>query len=509
MRPRQRFLSDFAIQRVFTNEQEMSESRKLLKEYASSRSEPPFRELVERYVNLVHSAAVRLASGDTHLAEDVTQIVFADLAAMAPKLPQGVLLGGWLHQHTCFVTNRTLRTERRRRIRERQAAEMNSQQDHTEANLARIAPILDEAIGRLGTSDRTAIILRYFEQYDLRSVGEALGTTEDAAQKRMDRALEKLHVLLKHRGATLSAAALGTALATEAVTAAPAGLAGSVAGAALAAAGGGTATGLKLLLSKLSGLSRAQTSFLCLAIAAGPVTWEWNVKRACLARAALAQSQLEVVREEAGQSAADLAQLRAEFARLDTAVAEAEKDSARYAEAARKLELLKEQVRGLLVGIASPWSTNQPYVRFPKATIKSLDPQHRPMAGFSELALEIYGITEAEKSPESVTKAQVPTIAASASAVTAPAPGAAGVDPFWAGCCRAGWWVLIGAFVVNVGCSFGAVVSGFRVKNTEEALKSLQDCAEGALANSQMLPAVPIPASPAGGGAPSAPNPGG
>ena len=228
----------------------MSESRKLLKEYVNSRSEPAFRELVERYVNLVHSVALRLAGGDTHLAEDVTQIVFADLAAMAAKLQEEVLLGGWLHQHTCFVTNRTLRTERRRRIRERQAAEMNSQQDHTEANLARIAPILDEAIGRLGTSDRTAIILRYFEHYDLRSVGEALGTTEDAAQKRLSRALEKLHVLLKHRGATLSAAALGTALATEAVTAAPAGLAGSVAAAALAnaAAGGGiTATLVKLM----------------------------------------------------------------------------------------------------------------------------------------------------------------------------------------------------------------------------------------------------------------------
>jgi hypothetical protein len=110
---------------------------------------------------------------------------------------------------------------------------MNSQQDHTEANLARIGPILDEAIGRLGTSDRTAIILRYFEQYDLRSVGEALGISDDAARKRVDRALEKLHVLLKHRGATLSAAALGTALASEAVTAVPAGLAGAVTAAAL------------------------------------------------------------------------------------------------------------------------------------------------------------------------------------------------------------------------------------------------------------------------------------
>jgi hypothetical protein len=152
-------------------------------------------------------------------------------------------------------------------------------------------------------------------------------------------------------------------------------------------------------LSKLLGLSRAQTSFLCLAIAAGPVTWEWNVKRVCLARAARAQSQLEVVREEAARSASDLGQLRAESARLDLSVAEAEKDSARYGEAARKLEALKGQVRALLAGTGSPWPANLPYVRVSKAIIRSLAPDNRPMGRMSELALELYGITMQEKAP--------------------------------------------------------------------------------------------------------------
>jgi RNA polymerase sigma factor (sigma-70 family) len=300
-RPLQSFLSDFTILRVFTNEQMMSESRELLNEYASSRSEPAFRELVERYVNLVHSVALRLAGGDTHLAEDVTQIVFADLAAMAPKLPERVLLGGWLHQHTCFVTKRTLRTERRRRIRERQAAEMNAQQDHTEANLARIAPILDEGIGRLGTSDRTAIILHYFEQYDLRSVGEALGTTEDAAQKRLSRALEKLHALLKHRGATLSAAALGTALATEAVTAAPAGLAGSVVGAALASVA--ARTGFSAALYKLAAMTKVQAgaigAIVLLGVAASVVVEHKTRAAQRVEDELLRQQWAELVRQQA------------------------------------------------------------------------------------------------------------------------------------------------------------------------------------------------------------------
>src|ERR1041385_5818916 len=226
----------------------MTDSQRFLAEYATNGSEAAFRELVSRYVDLVYSVALRLVEGDKHLAEDVAQTVFADLARKASTLPKNVMLGGWLHRHTCFVAAKTLRGERRRQIRERQAAEMNVQ-DHSEANLAHIAPILDEAINQLGDDDRTAILLRFFEQQDFRSVGQALDSNEDAARMRVNRALEKLHALLKHRGVTLSAAALGAALTTQAVTAAPAGLAVSISSAALAtvAGTGTTATLLKIM----------------------------------------------------------------------------------------------------------------------------------------------------------------------------------------------------------------------------------------------------------------------
>jgi DNA-directed RNA polymerase specialized sigma24 family protein len=58
---------------------------------------------VARYINLIYSAAVRLVDGDQHRAQDVTQTVFADLARMARALSSEVMLGGWLHRHTCFV----------------------------------------------------------------------------------------------------------------------------------------------------------------------------------------------------------------------------------------------------------------------------------------------------------------------------------------------------------------------------------------------------------------------
>ena len=199
----------------------MTDSQQLLADYVRNGSDEAFRELVTRYLALVYSTALRLVGGDTHRAEDVAQTVFVDLARKACTLPADVMLGGWLHRDTCFVASKTMRSERRRQSRERQAVEMNSSQDHSELALMHVAPLLDEAINRLGAEDRTAILLRFFEQRDLRSVGNALGSTEDAARMRVNRALEKLHSLLTHRGVTLSAAALGTVLTAEAVTAAP------------------------------------------------------------------------------------------------------------------------------------------------------------------------------------------------------------------------------------------------------------------------------------------------
>jgi RNA polymerase sigma factor (sigma-70 family) len=225
-----------------------SDAKMLLAAYANSGSEPAYREVVTRYLDLVYSTALRVVEGDAHLAQDVAQTVFLDLARKAGSLAGEVMLGGWLHQHARNVALTSMRGERRRQARERQAAEMNALEDHTESNLAQLAPVLDDAIGQLEADDRTAILLRFFEQYNLLSVGEALGTSEDAARKRVTRALDKLQVLLKHRGVSLSAAALGTILATEAVSAAPAGLALSIANSVLAnvAVGGFTLELLKL-----------------------------------------------------------------------------------------------------------------------------------------------------------------------------------------------------------------------------------------------------------------------
>jgi RNA polymerase sigma factor (sigma-70 family) len=228
----------------------MTDSQALLVEYSQNGSESAFRELVARYIDLVYSTALRKVGRDTHLAQDVTQMVFLQLARKARRVPPNVQLGGWLHGATCNVAATLRRTERRRQIREEEALQMNALHSDSTDRLEQVAPILDDAISQLANEDRVAILLRFFERRDFRSIGSALGSTEDAARMRVNRALQKLELILKQGGATISAAALGAALTAEAVAAAPAGLAATVAGSALAgvaAAGGITSSAFKLM----------------------------------------------------------------------------------------------------------------------------------------------------------------------------------------------------------------------------------------------------------------------
>ena len=245
-------------------------------------------------------------NGDLHLAQDVTQTVFADLSRLARSLSSDVMLGGWLHRHTCFVASKTMRAERRRVARERQAVEMNAIEDHSAANLALVAPVLDEAINQLNAEDRTAILLRYFEQQDFQSVGAALGSNEEAARKRVDRALGKLESHLKHRGVALSAVALGSTLAASAVSAAPVGLAVSISTIAIAGTAGSGLTTITIL--KIMSMTKLKVGIITAVVAAGvsiPCVMQHNT-----------QTKLNAANEALRQQTEQREQLSAENARL-------------------------------------------------------------------------------------------------------------------------------------------------------------------------------------------------
>ena len=211
-----------------------AEPQSLLREFVASRSEDAFHRIVQLHTPLVYNAALRVAHGDVHLAQDITQVTFSSLAQKAHSLSSTIILPVWLYRHACYTARHHLRSDRRRRARESAAALMNAPETSPQP-WSSIAPVLDDAMGSLSGPDRTALILRYFENQSLRSVGKSLGVTEDAAQKRVTRAIERLRISLTIRGITLSATVIANSVASEATAAAiPHGLAASLAKTALA-----------------------------------------------------------------------------------------------------------------------------------------------------------------------------------------------------------------------------------------------------------------------------------
>jgi len=241
----------------------MTGDSSLLRRFAADRSEEAFAEVVRRNLNLVYSAALR-KTGDAHLAEDVTQKVFALLARKAGALSRHPALVGWLYTTTHYTAAKTMRAERRRRNREQEAQLMQDliSAPAPAADWERLRPVLDDAMHRLNQRDREAILLRFFENRPFAEVGARQGVSENAARMRVDRALEKLYALLARQGVTSTTAALALLLADHAVVAAPAGLATTVSGVAVAGAaatGGGTFALWSLMSTPklLAGLSGA------------------------------------------------------------------------------------------------------------------------------------------------------------------------------------------------------------------------------------------------------------
>ena len=248
----------------------MSDSE-LLQSYSKDGSEAAFTELVVRYVDLVHSAALRQVGGDAHLAEDVTQSVFLDLARKASSLSRRPALVGWLYTSTRFAAANAVRSERRRQNREQQAFSMQQLTDPPPgADWDMLRPALDDAMHELSEADRVAILLRYFEGRQLAEVGAKLGLKEDAARMRVGRALEKLRGILAKRGVTTTVAALATTLGTQTIQAAPAGLAAAVSSTALA--GAAASAGSSLTLIKLITMTKLKVGIVAALLVAAAAT---------------------------------------------------------------------------------------------------------------------------------------------------------------------------------------------------------------------------------------------
>ena len=129
-------------------------------------------ELVGRYGGLVYSAALRQVR-DKHLAEDVTQAVFIVLVRKARSIRPDAVLAAWFFTVTRHACQNALRVERRRRYHETKKAALMHEQ-YLPADIEEGPhPLLIEAIAKLQQSDRSAVVLRYFQNRSHREIAEA------------------------------------------------------------------------------------------------------------------------------------------------------------------------------------------------------------------------------------------------------------------------------------------------------------------------------------------------
>lgn len=268
----------------------------LLQAYTRTRSQEAFTALVRRHVDLVYSAALRQVRS-TQLAEEVAQSVFLDLARSAHELRPGQPLVPWLFVVTRRRAIDTIRSEARRQAREQTAAELDAMKTPSPTWL-RVKDEIDEALASLGEAERAAILLRFFENKSFREVGSSLGLTEDTAQKRVSRALDRLRDLLVRRGIAVSSVALASDLSAHAIHSAPPVLSGTIAAALPAGAAVGAG-------------STVATSFFSQAVAASVVAGALGFAVFEVAAYARQREEISSARMEIGRQRDALDALRA------------------------------------------------------------------------------------------------------------------------------------------------------------------------------------------------------
>lgn len=257
----------------------MTSDGELLRRYAEAGSEDEFAEVVRRHIDLVYSAALRQVNGDVHLAQDVAQTVFSDLARKAASVSGRPALTGWLYTSTHFAAHKAVRTEQRRRTYEQEADSMRKllTDSGPELDWSRLRPVLDAVMHELNEADREAILLRFFENRRLAEIGERFGLSEDAARKRVERALDKLRKHFTRRGITTTAATLAVVIAAKAVQAAPVGLAAAISATA-AVSGTAVATSTVITATKTIAMTTIQKTLIAaaLAVLAGAGIYEYH-----------------------------------------------------------------------------------------------------------------------------------------------------------------------------------------------------------------------------------------
>jgi RNA polymerase sigma factor (sigma-70 family) len=229
----------------------------LLRKWVTDGAQDAFTEIVNRHINFVYASARRRLRDDD-AAEDVTQAVFLLLSQRADTLRRRESLPAWLFTAVRYTTANVMKMQRRRNHHEYLATIGKPTTATTDGPIVD-SRLLDASIDKLPNSDRSAILLRFFQGKSLAEVAAAMGIGKDAAEKRVSRAVGRLRKILL--GSVGESQAVLSALATSAAEVAPPQLGNTVIGTVFAGANAGTKI---TLLARAAGrsITRVSASFV-------------------------------------------------------------------------------------------------------------------------------------------------------------------------------------------------------------------------------------------------------
>jgi RNA polymerase sigma factor (sigma-70 family) len=311
----------------------------LLARYTRQQAEDAFAEIVRRHLDLVFSAALRQVRSP-QLAEEVSQSAFTDLAHQAHRLAPDTVLTAWLYQVTRHTAIDVVRREARRQLREQIACELTAMNTPA-ADWTHIEPVLDEAMHALQETDRAAVLLRYFENKSLREVGQMLGTNEDAARKRVSRAVERLREFFAKRGITIGASGLVLVISANAVQAAPVGLAATISTAA-ALAGTVITPTATAVVTKAIAMTTLQKVLAAAALVVVAGTGIYEARQVTRLR-----DQVQTLRQQQAPFTDQIAQLRSDNESLSNQLTRANRSPSLSSERLRELLRLRGEVGAL------------------------------------------------------------------------------------------------------------------------------------------------------------------